>query len=1662
MATSRQDDQGEQAVRPRRIHHLPGHLDDYVLTYPVHQSNPVYPDANMNILSSNVVPAQPQYTSAQLGDGVERSPEIERIRRMEQCVSRVQDQMRELQSTLQASLNLGGASSQMPLSQQARSRSLPLLTADYNPPIQDVVMHRLDHIPPFISSSPGPDQITLQRAPPLTVQPIARPSSPQSPVPALSPLGGASAPQSVYASPSAQAAATPAVVSWPAAPITDQPHPPWQQQQRDPNWPISHPQWPTQPSVGQYSYARPMQTQPPVLLPMPGPGPPPLGQPVSQPYSTQALPPTLSTPYMYQDPADMQPPVRTHSAAPQNAPQFSSFLPAAQRPNLMEMAISSSYGIPKPKLVSFTSGKESDFLLLKKGLDGVLGPHPHLSEDYKFQVLLDHLKFPAAFQIAKRYVHDPIPYTKAMQALQQRYGQPRQLVQSEINTILRAPTVRAGDAQGFEDFALSVSSLVGLLNTLEGAAKSELECGSHVDRLLSKLPPSYQDSFAEYCLTRGILQSNSADTYTLPDFAQWLERKSQAIQISRRAAESCTVDKPRSDRKEKQFKQPKSSSSVYYGNNKPPTPAAVTSSASSDKIDPSKGKKREKFKPYCPFCSSTEHYLSSCPDFTKLTTVQIVSWINENKRCWRCGRGHQPDNCTLKKPCAICGEQHLQNLHEASSSTNRIVLTVSTASSMVYLDQATHSGRVMLKVVPVTLHCKGKSLSTHAILDDGSERTIVLSAAVHYLQLDKISESLKLRTIRQEVSELQGASVSFEISEPRCPQIKHHISNAFSATELNLAKQSCPMDTLRQKYSHLSDVPFKAFKDVQPMLLIGSDNAHLITPLSPVKAGPLGTPVALDVLPFRSEKEVTRSKQDKEALELLQNKTERVQVDGVSRYATPLLRCKNTSKLQAGPESVMALLRSTERRLTKDPDLAAVYNAEVHKLEQQGYARKLTPEEASSTNESWFIPHHIVHHNNKPRIVFNCSFHYKQDCLNDQLLPGPTLGPSLIGVLLRFREYPVAVSGDIRGMFHQVRLLTQDTPLLRFIWRDMERERSPDIYEWCVLPFGTTCSPCCATYALQRHVQDHKEGNEQILDCVLNSFYVDNCLQSLPLPSQARPLVDNVRELLATGGFEIRQWASNYPDAIAHLPTEARSPTCELWLTAHKSDPQEPTLGLAWHCSSDQISYRCRPVPPHEPTMRNIYSILASQYDPLGFIIPFTTRAKLIVQLLWQKERHWDDPIDGELLQLWQEWVSELHILPDIYMPRCYTTPETQNGTVQLHIFCDASERAYGAVAYLRFESGHDVHSVFAMARSRVAPKKQLSVPRLELCAALAGAQLCKLLISELSLPISDTVLWTDSTTVLNWIQSESCQYKVFVGTRIAELQELTETASWRYVPSALNPADDITRGKSLLELSAPGQWRDGPPFLRQTSEHWPSQPTVSNDCTDNSELKKSVLCAHITTDSTQSNPATCDTWADLVQATYLSSHGAAAAPMSAAQHIDTELQVLRQAQLDSFPAEMNALKAGKEVRSDSKLKTLSPEYDSQLGLIRVGGRLRRAENMDINSLHPIVLSPDHPTTQLIIKDYDTRLFHPGPERVFAELRRVYWILRGRQAIRKHQHHCLECKKWRANPVTPKCLISCQPTTPATASILVHWNGLFWPFHCENRQETGKTLGHHL
>ncbi len=266
----------------------------------------------------------------------------------------------------------------------------------------------------------------------------------------------------------------------------------------------------------------------------------------------------------------------------------------------------------------------------------------------------------------------------------------------------------------------------------------------------------------------------------------------------------------------------------------------------------------------------------------------------------------------------------------------------------------------------------------------------------------------------------------------------------------------------------------------------------------------------MDVIPYRNAKMATRSKLDQEAIRLLQEKTVRVEVEGTMRYATPLLRRQSMPLLTMSKEAVLPQLRSVEKRLLKNPEQASAYQAEITRLKEAGYVAKLEPTEVDSSTESWYIPHHMVQHNNKNRVVYNCSFQFEGHSLNEFLLPGPTLGPSLLAVLLRFREHPVAVSSDIRGMFHQVRLLPGDMPLLRFLWRDLMPERPPDVYQWQVLPFGTTCSPCCATYALQTHVMDHCQPGDQFREVIERSFYVDNCLHSLHSPQEAKDLVDRL------------------------------------------------------------------------------------------------------------------------------------------------------------------------------------------------------------------------------------------------------------------------------------------------------------------------------------------------------------------------------------------------------------------------------------------------------------------------------------------------------------------------------------------------------------------------
>ncbi|KAE8284671.1 hypothetical protein D5F01_LYC18009 [Larimichthys crocea] len=209
-----------------------------------------------------------------------------------------------------------------------------------------------------------------------------------------------------------------------------------------------------------------------------------------------------------------------------------------------------------------------------------------------------------------------------------------------------------------------------------------------------------------------------------------------------------------------------------------------------------------------------------------------------------------------------------------------------------------------------------------------------------------------------------------------------------------------------------------------------------------------------------------------------------------------------------------------------------------------------------------------------------------------------------------------------------------------------------------------------------------------------------------------KALVDGLHKLLQTGGFEICQWASNMPAVIEHLPHKAISESNDLWLSQTSRDLQEPTLGLRWDLLRDSLRYKHKPVVPTEPTMRNVYKVLASQYDPLGYIVPFTTRAKVLVQDLWREQIGWDEPIRPQSLRdRWLDWEQEIPDLIQMELPRCYAPASADAPTPEISTYSATLLREHTGPLHTYGQKKPRTKSMSHSCWLDPAPKKQLSMP---------------------------------------------------------------------------------------------------------------------------------------------------------------------------------------------------------------------------------------------------------------------------------------------------------------------------------------------------------------
>ncbi len=304
-----------------------------------------------------------------------------------------------------------------------------------------------------------------------------------------------------------------------------------------------------------------------------------------------------------------------------------------------------------------------------------------------------------------------------MAALTERFGQPYKLALKRIEKVMDAPDIRQGDTAAFDRFALQIRSLVGMLETLGHKGQAELRCGSHVEKLLSKLPPEIRSEFRRHKFRR------PGAVFNLLNFSEWLQYETWS-----QGSESKISDPIRRVEKTvwgRAGNPVGHATTILHGMDEGlaklqtgPAPSSLTSS----------GDLKVQAKAFCLYCDKTDHYLSQCLTFKSFNKQQITDWIQTNHRCWRCVRAHQAAKCTLKKPCSICKGRHLQILHEVNSkhATEGSCL-VNSATETLYLDRPPGCRKVLLKVVRILLRHGDKTLDTYAVLDDGSERTILLS-----------------------------------------------------------------------------------------------------------------------------------------------------------------------------------------------------------------------------------------------------------------------------------------------------------------------------------------------------------------------------------------------------------------------------------------------------------------------------------------------------------------------------------------------------------------------------------------------------------------------------------------------------------------------------------------------------------------------------------------------------------------------------------------------------------------------------------------------------------------------------------------------------------------------------------------------------------------------
>ncbi|XP_050493812.1 uncharacterized protein LOC126875132 [Bombus huntii] len=594
----------------------------------------------------------------------------------------------------------------------------------------------------------------------------------------------------------------------------------------------------------------------------------------------------------------------------------------------------------------------------------------------------------------------------------------------------------------------------------------------------------------------------------------------------------------------------------------------------------------------------------------------------------------------------------------------------------------------------------------------------------------------------------------------------------------------------------------------------------------------------------------------------------------------------------------------------------------------------------------------------------------------------------------------------------------------------------------------STDAPYLAIRCLKQLAEDEGHRFPRAAQVLQRDFYVDDALTGAETKDEALTLRTELTNLLQLAGLNIRKWASNDKDLLHGLSLEE---------TNHQhflGDSQTlKTLGVFWNSSDDSILYSVEVKPtPSRVTKRIISSEIAKIYDPLGLLAPVIVRAKMLLQRIWSSKIDWDESLPIELHTEWERYYAQLPLLNNVRFPRKAIIESAME--IELHGFCDASEKAYGACVYLRtLNTNGRVWTQLLTAKSKVAPLKCQTIPRLELSGALLLTSLMSTVQQALSHKITRTIYWTDSTIVLHWLNTSPHTLKTFVANRVSEIQTKTSIRDWRHVPTDDNPADLISRGQTPEEFLRPTIWQHGPAWLYQSEGYWPTWAL-----TPQIEVpeQKGAICL-------SANPADYSllqrysSWPKLIRiiarCLRWKQKRNRAAPLTVTELRITHNKLIKLLQNIHFSEEIRTLQKDRNAAIKGKLTRLNPFIDKE-GILRVGGRLSHS-SMTFAQKHPIVLPKSSVTTRIIDHEHKIHM-HSGTQATLYAVRQRYWPVDGRSQVWRAIKGCVRC--CRAQPPPVEYVMGNLPEARVTESrpftnVGVDYCG---PFHIKEKRDRNR------